>query len=236
MEEVKEILQELETLGSAQTKKIFQNHGCEATLFGVSVADQKIILKRFKKRHDVALGLFETKNADAQYLAGLMAQPKEFTKETLMKWVDLSSWNMVHEYAVAWNIAESDFAESLSLELIKDKNPVRRQIGWASLSHYVCLEKRPEIDKSLYTELISQVEANLQLEENRVKYCMNNFILALGASESIFTDLCTKAATKIGKVDVYVGKTACKVPEVVPYLEKIKSMGRIGKKKRTVKC
>jgi hypothetical protein len=45
-----------------------------------------------------------------------------------------------------------------------------------------------------------------------------------------------KAAKNIGKVEVFMGKTACKVPEVVPYLEKIKSMNRIGKKKRTVKC
>lgn len=236
MQEVKEIMEELASLGKENTRKIFRNHGCEAELFGVSVADQKSILKRYKKRHDIALELFKTKNADAQYLAGLMALPTEFTREELMNWVDLSTWHMVHEYALAWNIAESNFAESIVFELLKSNDPEKRQIAWSALGHYVCLERRPELDEKKYVQLVSEIERTLQQEENRVKLCMVQFLIALGASEESFTEICMKAAKNIGKVEVFMGKTACKVPEVVHYLEKIKSMNRIGKKKRTVKC
>lgn len=236
MQEIQDIMEELASLGKESTRNIYINHGCTADQYGVSVADQKNILKRYKKRHDVALKLFETKNADAQYLAGLMAEPKSFSKEDLKTWVELSSWQMIHEYALAWNIAESAFGEELSLELISDESPKNRQIGWASLASYTMLEKRPELEESLYLQLIAKIEQELQGEENRVKYCMNNFLLALGGSEASFTLTCKNAAEKIGKVEVFMGKTSCRVPEVVPYLEKMEGMGRIGKRKRTVKC
>jgi hypothetical protein len=33
-----------------------------------------------------------------------------------------------------------------------------------------------------------------------------------------------------------MGETACKVPDALAYIEKIESMGRIGKKRKTMRC
>ncbi|MEM9525876.1 MAG: sulfatase-like hydrolase/transferase [Bacteroidota bacterium] len=43
-------------------------------------------------------------------------------------------------------------------------------------------------------------------------------------------------AKKIGKVDVEMGETSCKVPLATDYIVKIESAGRIGKKKKSTKC
>jgi Zn finger protein HypA/HybF involved in hydrogenase expression len=65
---------------------------------------------------------------------------------------------------------------------------------------------------------------------------MNNFVIALGTYVSELTDLAVQAATKIGKVTVDMGETACKVPDAVEYIQKARDKGTIGKKKKTVKC
>jgi hypothetical protein len=44
------------------------------------------------------------------------------------------------------------------------------------------------------------------------------------------------AARQIGTVSVNMGETACKVPLATAYIEKIEGMGRVGQKKKTIRC
>ena len=43
-------------------------------------------------------------------------------------------------------------------------------------------------------------------------------------------------ASKMEKVNVNLGNTACKVPEAKTYIEKVVKMGRLGKKKKKARC
>ena len=70
----KEVLIELEKLGTDQTKKILVRHGAPSNqLFGVKVGDLKVLEKKIKKNHQLSLELYKTKNSDAMYLEGLIA-------------------------------------------------------------------------------------------------------------------------------------------------------------------
>lgn len=231
-----EVMARLQDLGSEQTRKTFRNHGCEAEQFGVKVGDMKVLLKSIRKNQPLALELFATQNADAQYLAGLAAVPDLFTKEELLEWVDTTSWHMVGEYAVAWNIAESPYCMEICRELLAKSDERYLQIAWASLGNYVLFEKRPDLDVDYFTRLIHEIEKTIHQSPNRVRYVMNGFLIALGASERDFLEKCKQVAKSIGEVKVFMGNTACKVPDAISYLEKIEKMGRIGKKKKTVKC
>jgi hypothetical protein len=44
------------------------------------------------------------------------------------------------------------------------------------------------------------------------------------------------AAAKIGNVSVDVGETACEVPVATAYIEKMEKAGRVGKKRKTLRC
>jgi len=74
---------ELEGYGNPSTKKIFLRHGAPEPIFGVKVQDLKKIVKKVKKDHKLSLELFDTKNGDAMYLAGLIADEKKITKTQL---------------------------------------------------------------------------------------------------------------------------------------------------------
>ena len=68
-----QVMKELEKKGSESIRKIFKNHGNSGPMYGVKVADLKVIQKKVKKDHELAMGLFATGNYDAMYLAGLIA-------------------------------------------------------------------------------------------------------------------------------------------------------------------
>src|SRR3954454_6485351 len=81
-----DVLAQLKKLGSEQTKKTFLRHGAKEPLFGVKVADLKVLQKKIKTDHALALDLYASGNYDAMYLAGLVADPAQFTKSDLRKW------------------------------------------------------------------------------------------------------------------------------------------------------
>lgn len=226
----------LEEKGTEQTRKIYRKHGAPDEFFGVKVGDMKPIQKKEKNNHSLALELYNTMNGDAQYLAGLIANPKEFTPELAVNWAENATWSMVAEYAVAWNIAEAEFCESLCEEWVNSNNPKLQQVAWAALSGYLITRANDQISFDVMQSLLDKVQKDIHSSENRVKYTMNGFVIALGSSIPEFTEKCKQAGESIGKVDVFMGKTACKVPVIVPYIEKVEKMNRIGKKKKTAKC
>src|SRR3954468_4104394 len=87
------VMAQLKKLGSEQTKKTFLRHGAREPLFGVKVGDLKTIQKKIRRDHDLALELYETGNADAMSLAGLVSEPQKMTKAQLQKWVKGAYWH-----------------------------------------------------------------------------------------------------------------------------------------------
>ena len=131
-----EVLAELETYGSEQTKNTLIKHGAKEPFFGVKVQDLKKVLKKTKKNHELSLDLYKTGNSDAMYLAGLMADEKQITKEQLNEWVNAAYWSYLSEYTVPWVASETDFGFELGLEWIKSDVETIAAAGWSTLSNY----------------------------------------------------------------------------------------------------
>lgn len=73
--DVETLLRELESRGSAQTRKTYGRHGVRGPMFGVSYKDLGILTRRLKTNHSLALELWETENHDARILATMIADP-----------------------------------------------------------------------------------------------------------------------------------------------------------------
>ena len=231
-----EVMTYLESKGSEQIRKIFMNHGAPENIFGVKVGDMKPIQKIEKTNHALAIELFDTCNSDAQYLAGLIADPKLFSKADFEKWLITAEWHMITDYAVAWNLAESPLCMEICSEWIQSSEEKRQECAWAAMSAYLGIVPDEKIDKVYHKSLIEQVEKKIHSAPNRVRYGMNNYIIALGGAVPEFTDRCKKAGDTIGIVEVFMGATSCKVPDIRTYIEKMEEKNRIGKKKKTAKC
>ncbi len=231
-----EIMSYLESKGSEQTRKIYTNHGAKEPFFGVKVSDLKPIEKAERNNQKLAKELYATGNGDAQYLAGLIANPSEFTEEELMDWAQQASWYMVAEYAVAWNLAEHPNCLEIALKWIEDEDAALQVVAWAGLSAHVITKFSDGMKVAPMEALLKKIEREIHLSENRVRYTMNGFVIAAAAGFPELTASCKELGDRIGKVEVSLGKTACKVPSIRPYIENMENRGRIGKKKAKAKC
>lgn len=231
-----EILDELKQMGNESTKKIFLNHGAKEPFYGVKVGDMKKIQKKVKKNQALATELYNSGVSDAMYLAGLIAEEDKMTKTQIQDWAKKANWYMLSEYTVPWVAAESEWAWELALEWIDAKEDKIASSGWATLSCILTLKKEEELDIKVLKKLLGRVVKTIHDAPNRVKYTMNGFVISLGGQIPSLTEVAKTAADDIGKVNVEMGGTACKVPPARAYIEKIESKGYVGKKKKTVKC
>jgi len=233
---LKEVMKELEAYGSEQTKKTLMNHGAKEPFFGVKVADLKKILKKTKKNHELSLELYATGNSDAMYLAGLMADETKITKKQLEEWVKGAYWYYIAEYTVPWVAAETPYGFELGLKWLKSKTETTATAGWGTLSYFAAVRDDSELDKDKYSELLDKVAAEIHSAPNRVRYTMNGFVIAVGTYIKSLTKKAKQTASKIGKVNVEMGGTACKVPLASEYIDKVVSMDKVGKKRKTARC
>ena len=232
----KEILRELEEFGDAQTKSALMKHGAKEPFYGVKVQDLKRILKKTKKNHELSLELYATGNYDAMYLAGLMADENQITKEQLETWVDQAYMSYLSEYIVPWVAAETEYGFGLGLKWIQSDKETVASAGWGTLAYYAGVNEDENIDTKGYIELLDTVEKEIHDAPNRVRFTMNGFVISVGTYIEALTDKSKEVAKKIGKVSVEMGGTACKVPLANDYIDKAIKMGRIGKKRKTARC
>ncbi|HZN37258.1 MAG TPA: DNA alkylation repair protein [Planctomycetota bacterium] len=226
----------LKKAGNAQTKKTWLEHGATGELFGVKIADMKVIAKKIKGRQDLALELYATGNLDAMYLAGLVADGAKMSKKELAEWVAAARSNMISEYTVPWVAAESSFGSELAHEWIDSQREHVAAAGWNTWSSIVSMCADDELDLPELKTLLKRVEQRIDGAQNRVRYCMNGFVTAVGSCVTPLLAQAKATAKKLGKVEVDMGGTACRVPLALETIEKIESMGRVGKKRKTAKC
>lgn len=233
---VETIMKQLEAMGSEQTRKTFSRHGAPAKMFGVKVGDMKTIVKQVKKNHELSLKLYETGNSDAMYLAGLIADEAKITAADLERWAKKAPWHMISEYTVAWVAAESKHGWALAQKWIDSPVEQVATAGWSTLANWVSLKPDSELDLPELKKLLARVEKSVHKEQNRVRYTMNNFVIAVGSYVTALNAEAKKVAAKIGEVSVDMGGTACKVPLATEYIAKVESMGRVGKKRKMARC
>jgi hypothetical protein len=204
--------------------------------YGVKVQDLKKIQKRVKKDYQLALDLYATGNSDAMYLAGLIADESKMTKKDLQTWVKGAYWYMISDYTVPWVTAEGKFGWELGLEWIESKKELIASAGWATLSYYAAVHQDSDLEITAYEKLLSRVEKEIHKAPNRVRYSMNGFVIGVASSIKGLNKAAIQIGKKIGKVQVDMGGTACKVPLATEAIAKVAARGSIGKKRKTARC
>jgi len=231
-----EVIAELKALGSESYKNTMLKHGTREPIFGVKIDDmKKKIVQRVKMDYQLALELYDTGVYDAQYLAGLIADDMQMTKKDLQRWVENANGPMNCEFTVPWVAAGSKHGWELALKWIDSKKDDFAAAGWATLSSLAAIKDDSELDIPGLKKLLERVQKTIHDAPNRVRYCMNNFVIAVGAYVKALTGAALQVARKISDVEVeLVG--SCKLPSAVDYIEKIQKKGAVGKKRKSAKC
>lgn len=231
-----QVLQALAAKGSESTKRIFLRHGAQEPFFGVKVGDMKPIAKQLKGRQELALALYATGNGDAQYLAGMIADGRRMTPAQLDAWAEGATWDMISGTTVPWVASEHPEGGSAARRWIDSPREQVARAGWATLAARAAVVPDADLPVKLYATLLDRVVKRITREPDGVRYTMNNFVIATGTYVAELGEAAIAAARKIGKVEIDMGETACRVPEAESYILKARRGAAVAPKRKTIRC
>ncbi len=234
--DVQEILQELEALASERTKKIYMSQGAQEPLFGVATGAMKPIFKKVKLNQRLAEELYATGNFDAMYFAGMIADPKLMTEEDYDRWMETAYFHMISDFIVAVTLAESDIAQKVSDKWIASGKELYMSAGYSCYCWLLGNRKDDEFDKDKLSNMLDIVEKTIHSNPNRTRYAMNNFVTTVGVSYVPLHEQAVKVANSIGTVEVFRGSNKVSVGNAVEEIQKMADKGKLGFKRKYVRC
>lgn len=223
---LEEVMQQLEEYGTEQNRKTYKNHGAKEPLFGVSFANLKLLKKKIKKDHDLAISLWETKNMDAMTLATMILDQKKVTTELLNKWVQEVDYYCLMDVLMT-AICTSPIAIERMEDWTKSDDEWIGRAGWALLANIAIKNKTLQDD--VFSPYLDEIKENIHNEKNRKREAMNRALIAIGIRNEDLEQAAIEIAREIGKVHVDHGATSCKTPDAESYIKKARE--RAAKKK-----
>lgn len=233
---VEMVMQELEALGKERTKKIYISNGAKEPLFGVATGAMKPIFKKTGINQALAEQLYATGNYDAMYFAGIIANPNEMTEADYERWIDAAYFYMLSDYVVAVTLSEADRGQNVSDKWILSGEELRMSAGYSC--YCWMLGNRPDeqfsIDK--IADMLETVKHTIQDAPERTKYAMNNFLYTVAVSYLPLHDKACETAKIVGSVEVNTDKSKSKSINAYDNIQKAIEKGRIGFKRKHVRC
>lgn len=225
----KQVLRQLESLGTAQNRKIYARHGVEREMYGVSFANLDKLEKRIKTDHELALALWESGNHDARLLATRVADPARMGSRQLDGWArELDSYIIADAFGGL--VARAGMGRRKFEQWRDRKGEFVGQVAWNLLGNLA--DRDPELPDAYFAEQLERIEAQVHERKNRVRYAMNLALIQIGLRSAGLERKVRAAVRRIGPIEVDHGETGCKTPDPIPYIEKTKAYrARKGQKR-----
>lgn len=233
---VEMVMQELEALGKERTKKIYMSNGAQEPLFGVATGAMKPIAKKIKLNQPLAEALYATGNYDAMYFAGIIAEPKAMTESDFERWIDGAYFYMLSDYVVAVTLAEADIAQQVADKWIASGEELKMSAGWSC--YCWLLGNRPDVEfsESKMANMLEMVKSAIHDSPERTKSAMNNFLHTVGVSYIPLHDKALATAQQIGPVELKKNNKKSSFLHAYESIQKDVEKGRIGFKRKYVRC
>ncbi len=231
-----EVMKELEILGNERMKKIYISNGAKEPIFGVSTGAMKDLFKKVKINHQLAEQLYATGNYDAMYFAGMIADPKSMTPCDFDRWIDKAYFPMISDFIVAVTLAEAPCAQSVSDEWIISNNDFRISAGWSCYEWLLGWRPNNDFNQEKIKSMLDLVINKIHKESTIVQLAMNRFVVAVGVSYLPLYSEAVKAAAEIGEINILSSKGSCTVSSALEAIQKMEERGKIGFKRKAVRC
>jgi 3-methyladenine DNA glycosylase AlkD len=221
-----DVMQELESFGTEQNRKIYRRHGVGDNQFGVSYANLRPLAKRIKMDHQVARELWASGNYDARILAAMVADPKQMTPEEIEAWADdLDNYGLTGAFAGL--VTNTPFVREKMEEWTKSDEEWRGSAGWQLLGNIAMNDKT--LPDDYFEKYLQIIERDIHSAKNRVRYSMNSALIGIGIRNEALKEKALAVAERIGEVYVDHGETGCKTPDAGPYIIKATERKRAKK-------
>ncbi|MEH7177854.1 DNA alkylation repair protein [Neobacillus vireti] len=230
------VMKELESLGKERIKKTYISNGAHEPLFGVATGAMKPLSKIIKKNQPLAEQLYATGNYDAMYFAGIIADPKAMTEADFDRWIEAAYFYMLSDYVVAVTLAEADIAQKVADKWIASGEELRMSAGWSCYCWLLGNRKDSEFNADKLASMLDQVKITIKDAPERTKSAMNNFIYTVAISYVPLHEKAVETAKAVGPVEMMRDKKKSSILHASENIQKELDRGRLGFKRKYVRC
>ena len=171
-----EALKQLEALGTAKVRAQNAKGGAGDNQFGVSLGDIRVLAKKIRSDHPLALSLWDTRNVDAQFLATLLVQPKQLSAKELDRMVRSITFVRVADWLNAYVVRQHPDKEMLRQTWMAAGDRWVARAGWDLTAERVA--KSP--DGLDLPGLLDRIESEMANAAPEVQWTMNFTLAAIG--------------------------------------------------------
>ncbi len=216
-----EVMAALDAAGCHQTSRTYLRHGAREPLFGVKCGELRPMAKRIGTAHALARRLWTTGNADARFLACMVADPSAFSNDELDVWLeDIDSYFLVDVF-VAEVAAQAPGRGARAERWIASGRDSTAQAGW-DLMDLLALSDE-QVPGGYFEAQLHQIEERIGGYGNWTRRSASNTITGIGLRIDALEAAARRTATEMGPVDFDPGQTSCVRPDPIAYLEKTKA-------------
>ena len=108
-----ETLKQLKALGNEKMRTHNTKYGAGDNQFGVKHGDIRVLAKKIKSDHKLAMSLWQTGNADAQLLATLLIKPKDLSATEVDQLVRSVAFSHVADWLISYIVKQHPDKETL---------------------------------------------------------------------------------------------------------------------------
>jgi hypothetical protein len=108
--------------------------------------------------------------------------------------------------------------------------------GYSCYCWLIGNRKDDEFDSEKLSAMLDTVAKTIHNSPERAKYAMNNFVSTVGVSYVPLHAKAASVAKAIGTVDVFKGNSKCGVLDAADEIQRAVDKGRLGFKRRSVRC
>lgn len=213
---VKEILKQLESLGDDARRKHNIKAGAPENQFGVKLGDLRVIAKKIKSDHDLALQLWEAGNVEAQLLATLIVKPKQLSAADIDRMTCSTTCAQVADWLDAYVVAEYPEKDALREKWMKEKDRWAARAGWNLTASRVNKGAADGLDLDA---LLDRIEKELPKAKPEVQWTMNNTLAAIGIKHAKLRPRAVAIGEKIGLYRDWPVSKGCTPPYVPVWVE-----------------
>jgi len=210
---LEEVLRQLEALGDAGVRA--QNakggpfgSGAGDNQFGVSRGDVRVLAKKIKANHELALSLWKTGNVDAQFLATLLVDVKLLSADELERMVKSVTFAWVAEWLHSYVLKGHADKETLRQKWMTSGDRWLARAGWQLTAGRVA--KSPEgLDLEA---LLDRIEKEMGAAAPEVQWTMNMCLAEIGIHSPKHRNRAVSIGEKLGVYRNYPVSKGCTSP------------------------
>lgn len=133
-------------------------------------------------------------------------------------------------------MAESDIAQQVSDKWIKSGDDLKMSAGWHCYCWLLGNRKDDEFTKEKLMDMLEYVKQNILHAPPRTQVAMNNFVMTVGVSFKLLHEEALQIANEMGPIEVQREGKKLGILHAALEIEKQIEKGRIGFKRKYVRC